>query len=644
MAKNGINNKRENMIRQIYLWLLLGWFSIPLAGQTILYPGDIAIVGIQTDNPDNFTFVFLTSIQRHTVVYFTDCGVKMDGSFRNGEGGLRYTAPDDLAAGTLVNYIRDSSDFSKANDPILGSRGFNLSSSGDQIIAFQDSSIHPRYLFAIQTNSSKWQHECTNTNVSCLPPGLTEGYTAICAGKDTGSNNYWHNAVLKRVPSGKTKDKSLTEICLRNNWTFSNSIIPQPTDKICLVPDSNRYIKLAQDSSTSFYFHDSLHFDIVESNIYRLSIWIKDINSQDSFLLQNHWPSALKSFAVKFPYNIVQDSFQLIINDADFPGFLYRSRTMAKKDTIPLLFLELKPKVIMQGDSIRLVFNKALRAIQDSLILRNYANHSDSMILCYSSGAISLQNNEVVLKLNNVQPGTSYVIEIRQGWVCDLSGNPFPGISKENYPMFKVAPKPLQDTIGPNIISIEPSLDLPFKIDQYIRFIFNEPLYSWKGELTNPDIIGDIISIRDSSANYYNFKIEFDSLFTSFELLPLGLEPGKSYCISFYGFSDSSGNKATDFIFNFETEKIISSERKNFTKESLQAYPNPANDVIQVMGNNLIQALITITDISGRPEIVKVMKCLNDKIVLNISFYAAGVYIINLDNKKEKKQVRFLKN
>lgn len=633
------------MRREIYFCLLLCWLSFPLGGQTALFPGDIAIVGIQTDNPDNFSFVFLTSIQKHTVVYFTDCGVKMNGTFRSGEGGLRYTAPDDLATGTLVNYIRDSSDFSKANDPILGSRGFNLSSSGDQIIAFQDSSIRPRFLFALQTNSSKWQVECTNTNVSCLPPGLKEGYSAICTGKDTGSNNCWHNAIVKNWPSANTRDKALSEICQRNNWTFGNSLIPLPENNLNLLPDSNRYIKFLQDNKTSFYMNDSLYFDIVESNINRLSIWIKNINLRDSFLLQNHWPSFLKNFRIKFPCEIVQDSFQLLIGDADFPGFLYRSGTMIKKDTVDLLFVELIPHKIKPGDSITLKFNKAFQLLRDSLILRNIDDHSDSIILTFSSGQIHIYENEISLQLKDVKAGTFYKIELRAGWMSDLFGNAFNGIDASSYPVFEVTREINPDTIAPSLVSIEPSLELPLRLDQSIRFVFNEPLYSAKGDLTNPNIIGDIISIHDSMSNSpYNYILEFDSLFTSFTILPVGLEVGKRYYISINGFSDSSGNVCEEFKFNFETEKIANSERINFPKETLLVFPNPAQNYLKIIGYDLIQSEIELLDITGKSKKAKILEWSNNKIILNISSLSIGSYIIQIENKNEMRRARFIKN
>jgi hypothetical protein len=632
------------MRREICICLLLAFLSIQLYGQTILYPGDMAIVGIQTDNPDDFSFVFLISIQKHTVVYFTDCGVKVDGSFRNGEGGLRYTAPCDLAPGTLVNYIRDSAEFSKANDPLLGNRGFNLSSSGDQIIAFQDSSIRPRYLFALQTNSSKWQNECTNSNVSCLPPGLKEGYSAICVGKDTVLNHYWHNAALKFVPSGKNKDKTLTELCWRNNWTYSNSIIPLPAENLNLVPDSNRYIKLLQDTGTIFFINDSLRFDVIESNIGRLSIWFKNMNLKDSFILQNNWPVAQKKITFKFPPISICDSFQYVVTDADFPGFLCRSKIMVIKDTIPLRFIELNPKLIKPGDSIILTFNKAMLPLCDWLVIRNQVNHSDSIILRYSSGEISIYGAEVILNLPDAHAGTTYDIEIKQGWMSDLKGNPFHGMDKDSYPVFEVMREIIPDSLAPILVSTDPSLDEPISLDQKIRFVFNEPLYSQEGDITDPDVLGDIISVQDINGdNFYDFIIEFDSLFTSFSILPIGLEEGKAYFIAFYGFSDSIGNECDEFIFTFEIEKSIKSGNLTFSNISLLAYPNPVQNYLQIVGSNFEQSKIEILDICGRPGNVQIIERSNDKIILDISGLSTGIYLIIIDNNKEMRRARFMK-
>ena len=201
------------------------------------------------------------------------------------------------------------------------------------------------------------------------------------------------------------------------------------------------------------------------------------------------------------------------------------------------------------------------------------------------------------------------------------------------------------DTAAPSLVSVEPSLELPIRINESIRFVFNEPLYSAKGDLTNPDVVRDIISIRDSVSNSpYNYILEFDKLFTSFTILPLGLEDGKTYYISINGFSDSSGNECGEFIFNFEIEKIVNSERNNFTKESLLVFPNPAKNNLYIIGCDFIQSEIELLDITGRIENAKVLEWSDDKITLNISTLSIGSYIIEIKKKKELRQSRFIKN
>jgi hypothetical protein len=632
------------MRREIYIWLLFGWLSIPLAGQTVLYPGDFAIVGIQTDNPDDFNFVFLTSIEKNTVVYFTDCGVKADGSFRNGEGGLRYTAPFDLVAGTLVNYIRDSTDFSKANDPILGNRGFNLSSSGDQIIAFQDSSIHPRFLFAIQTNSSKWQRECTSTNTSGIPPGLMDGYSAISAGKDTGSNNYWHNAAIKIVLSGKSKNTILNELGIRNNWSFSNSIISLPDQDIVMTADSNRFIKLMQDSSLFYFANDSFEFKIDESNISRLDIWVKNLNTRDSVLIENHWPESQKSFKYKFPSNTSCDSFKFVISDADFPGFILFSKTSIIKDTISLRFIKFSPNVIKSGDSITLIFNKNITTLYDSLIIRNQANRSDSIILSVSSGDIALTGFNMILRLKKSFAGTTYIIEIKKGWLSDMSGNPFYGFDENSYPSFDIIKQINRDSIPPAVITINPDLNKPIPLNQNIQFVFDERLYSVIGTITDTDVLRTIISVHDSDGlKQYDFRIEFDSTFSSFSILPLGLQEGKAYIISFFGFSDSTGNACSDLNFSFEIEKNVGAKNRINSELYVSVCPNPARNVLQILGNNLLMSKITIVDINGKVQHVIAKKSLSDKVMLDISKFSPGIYFIIIDNNKAINQVRFVK-
>ncbi|MDJ0598379.1 MAG: hypothetical protein QNJ37_06020 [Crocosphaera sp.] len=106
---------------------------------TILLPGDIAIIGFNFDNPDEFAFVTLVDITAGTEIKFTDNGWQAAGSFRATEGTFTWTASTDIAAGTVIN-------------PSISSVLF--STSGDQIIAYQGEDSNPTFISASEKTAS----------------------------------------------------------------------------------------------------------------------------------------------------------------------------------------------------------------------------------------------------------------------------------------------------------------------------------------------------------------------------------------------------------------------------------------------------------------------------------------------------------
>jgi hypothetical protein len=72
--------------------------------QTVLQPGDVAIIGYNFKDPDQFSFIFLKEVLAGTVLYITDCGYDTTiDAFRPGEGLLTYTTPlGGKAAGEVV--------------------------------------------------------------------------------------------------------------------------------------------------------------------------------------------------------------------------------------------------------------------------------------------------------------------------------------------------------------------------------------------------------------------------------------------------------------------------------------------------------------------------------------------------------------
>ncbi|MCD4696377.1 MAG: choice-of-anchor J domain-containing protein, partial [Bacteroidales bacterium] len=195
-------------------------FAFNVCGQ--LSAGDIAIIGIGADNPDDFHFVLLVDISSGTEITFTDSGVLSDGSFRGNEGAVKWTAPSNLTAGTIISFITNSTEFVVANDPIVGTNGFNLSGSGDQVIAFIGSSSSPTFIYAAQINSNVWQVGSDDSNQSDLPPGLINGTTAVAAGAGSGPEDEYDNAWYSGTTTG-TQASLLTSISNNSNWTGNNS-------------------------------------------------------------------------------------------------------------------------------------------------------------------------------------------------------------------------------------------------------------------------------------------------------------------------------------------------------------------------------------------------------------------------------------
>ncbi len=90
------------MIKFSFLLILAFLFRLPLASAQTLSVGDIAIIGANAVNPDEFAFVALVDIPQGTVIGFVDHGWLASGAFRTNEDELFYTATGTISKGTVV--------------------------------------------------------------------------------------------------------------------------------------------------------------------------------------------------------------------------------------------------------------------------------------------------------------------------------------------------------------------------------------------------------------------------------------------------------------------------------------------------------------------------------------------------------------
>ncbi len=168
-----------------------------------LNPGDIAIIGANAVNPDEFSFVALVDIPSGTVIGFVDHGWLASGEFRTTEDEFFYTAASTISKGTVISV-----------DTIVGSPRF--AEAGDQLLAFQGTIASPTFVYALNFfGSGVWQADATSSQTSSLPAGLVNGFSAVAVNACSKNNHKYDG------PTSGTRSELLTHIGNLNNWTCS---------------------------------------------------------------------------------------------------------------------------------------------------------------------------------------------------------------------------------------------------------------------------------------------------------------------------------------------------------------------------------------------------------------------------------------
>ena len=192
-----------------------GVVSTTQAAQASLSAGDVAFVRLNADSPDGYSFVTLVAIGGGEQFYITESGWTGTGWQENSEPHFIYTAPSGgLAAGTVVHVVETSADVIAVTGGggtlafASGYSGFNIGPS-DNLLAYTSSTgaapAAPNFVGGISSDLNwggvdqsgnqpssfyepitTWRIENPNaagswntTSDSALPPGLTNGATAI---------------------------------------------------------------------------------------------------------------------------------------------------------------------------------------------------------------------------------------------------------------------------------------------------------------------------------------------------------------------------------------------------------------------------------------------------------------------------------
>ncbi len=141
--------------------------SLP-EGTSELIPGEVVLVTVNSSAPKGFDMIPLVNLATGTTVKITDCAWTNTG-WRNTEGVVTYTAPAFVTAGTVLSY-RGSDE----NGFALSSGTFDLSGSGETLIAYQGQAANPNFLYgAGWAIAVPWiTSGVPSSTQSYIPPGL----------------------------------------------------------------------------------------------------------------------------------------------------------------------------------------------------------------------------------------------------------------------------------------------------------------------------------------------------------------------------------------------------------------------------------------------------------------------------------------
>lgn len=277
--------------------------------QTTLAVGDIAILELKGDDPDNFAFVTFVDIAAGTGIYFTDCGANASG-FRMPactEGARKYTVPaGGLDAGDIVKYNSGgNSDFAGYTDTRITGSNFLFAGSGDQVLAFQDATSaaggtnaanNPTFLYILHGASTQFAGDPADSNESSLPPGLndtTPPRSALALGAGPGVDNEYDNVIYNGTYdfSGfATTAEAITAAKLAitdpGNYLQDNTATSGPyTTAVGNIPNELNLMTLSNDEflSNSFAVYPNPsngNITIRNSGIALQNVTITDLNGR----------------------------------------------------------------------------------------------------------------------------------------------------------------------------------------------------------------------------------------------------------------------------------------------------------------------------------------------------------------------------
>ncbi|MBO6570964.1 MAG: T9SS type A sorting domain-containing protein [Balneola sp.] len=387
-------------------------------GQTILEPGDISIIGLQADTPDSVSFLILKDLEATTEFLFTDNGVFSNGTFRETEGIIKYTASGTISAGTIISWGANLS------LPVNGfseeDAGLNLSASGDQIVVYQVNGADTNFVSILDLNGG-FVSTASSSNNSAIPPNLREGVNALSI------SPHVDNAVYdESITSGTKSELNVATANSANfntsgsaNLTFPSASYTVSSNPSFAITGTEGWRMLSTPTSNNTY--DDLLGDLwtqgigAGADVSNGTASVQLYNtSTDNFAAATDLGATMTAGTGFITFVYSDDDYTNSGADAGFPKTLSLSGTENSGDVSPTLNTE--------GDAFTLVGNPYASTIDWDLISRTDVTGTVYVYDNADSGYDTWNGTTGDL--------TDGLIATYQGfWVQNTSGSPTPSLT-----------------------------------------------------------------------------------------------------------------------------------------------------------------------------------------------------------------------
>eukprot|EP00526_Cylindrotheca_closterium_P006820 CAMPEP_0113637648 /NCGR_PEP_ID=MMETSP0017_2-20120614/19713_1 /TAXON_ID=2856 /ORGANISM="Cylindrotheca closterium" /LENGTH=752 /DNA_ID=CAMNT_0000548699 /DNA_START=205 /DNA_END=2463 /DNA_ORIENTATION=+ /assembly_acc=CAM_ASM_000147 len=192
-------------------------FSFVIASEAVtdcqdLKAGDVQIIGVHSDNPDEIALVALQDLPANLELYLTDDAWTGNG-FRGSEGTVKLIVPDSgITKGSFFGFGDETSlPYASSWSQVSGSLA--LSTQGDALAVYCKPTESTFNFLAALSLSGSWVSSGFSSTNGALPPGLEQANTAL-----SHRDNYQYVG-----PTSGSRNELISAIGDEANWKGSNS-------------------------------------------------------------------------------------------------------------------------------------------------------------------------------------------------------------------------------------------------------------------------------------------------------------------------------------------------------------------------------------------------------------------------------------